>query len=133
MLYSKATSQSSRRAKFLGKILEHKIDAANQSFGRLASKIALILRGKTSPDFQPHIMPKSKVLVENISKIKFTGKKLENKIYYSHSKYPGSIKAKTLKERWAKNPSEVLKKTVLDMLPKNKLRKRIIKNLIIKS
>ena len=113
--------------------MEHKIDATNQSFGRLASKIASILRGKTSPNFQPYLMPQEKVIVENILKIKFTGKKLENKIYYTHSKYPGSIKARTLKQRWTKNPSEVLKKTVLDMLPKNKLQKKIIQNLIIKS
>jgi len=111
---------------------EHKIDATNQSFGRMASQVAKILIGKTNPNYQPHIMPKEKVLVENLAKIKFTGKKFQNKIYYRHSGYPGGISSRTLEERWSKSPSDVLRKTVLHMLPKNKLRKKIIKNLIIK-
>lgn len=111
--------------------MEIKIDATNQIFGRLASKVAGILRGKSLPTFQPYLMPEIKVILENLSEIKFTGKKKDKKIYYRHSKYPGSIKARTLRESWDKNPKEVFKKTVLDMLPKNKLRNKIIKNLII--
>ncbi len=111
--------------------MEHKIDATNQSFGRLASKTAYILRGKTNLNYQPHLMPQDSVVIENILKIKFTGKKMEKKLYHRHSKYPGSIKTRTLKERWVKNPAATFKKTVLDMLPKNKLRNKIIKNLII--
>lgn len=111
--------------------MEVKIDATNQVFGRLASKVAAILRGKSLPSYQPHLMPAVKVKLENLSKIKFTGKKKDKKIYYRHSKYPGSIKARTLGENWDKDPKKVFKKTVLDMLPKNKLRSKIIKNLII--
>ena len=133
MLRSEATSQSSRRAKFLEKILEHKIDASNQAFGRLASRIAHVLRGKNSPNFTPNILPQEKVIVENISKISFSGKKLDKKKYYRHSKYPGSIKMATLRERWDKDPREVFKKTVFDMLPKNRMRSKIIKNLIIRN
>lgn len=106
-----------------------KIDATNQTFGRLASKIAFILRGKSNPSFKPNEIPKEKVIVKNLDKVKFTGKKKEGKIYYRHSKYPGSIKKETLKQRWDKDPLKALKRTVFDMLPKNKIRKEIIKNL----
>ena len=108
------------------------INAENQILGRLASRIALILRGKHSPSFQPHILSKEKVVVSNVDKIKFTGKKLEQKKYFHYSGYPGGLREKRMKEVFEKNPNEVLRIAVLGMLPKNRLRKEMIKNLQFK-
>jgi large subunit ribosomal protein L13 len=105
-----------------------KLDATNKVLGRLASEIAIILRGKNKPDFVPHLLKGEEVIVENIDKIKITGKKLENKIYYHHSGYPGGLKKRKMKEI---SPAELLRKAVYNMLPKNKLRKEIIKRLKI--
>jgi len=110
----------------------HRIDATNESLGRLASKVALILRGKSSPKFQPHILPDDKVIIQNIEKIKLTGRKLEQKKYYHYSGYPGGLKEKKMKDVFQKNPGEVLRRAVLGMLPKNRLRKQMIKNLQFK-
>jgi len=105
------------------------IDATDQSLGRLAVKIALALRGKHRPDFQPNIDSGDLVVVKNLGKIKFTGKKLEKKKYYHHTLYPGGLKEMPLKRLFAENPSEVLKKAVWGMLPDNKLRSVQIKRL----
>ena len=105
------------------------IDASNQPLGRLASKIAQFLRGKHSPAFQPHILSKEKVMVTNTGKIKFTGRKLEQKKYYHYSGYPGGLSEKKMKDVFEKNPNEVLRRAVWGMLPKNRLRKEMIKNL----
>lgn len=109
-----------------------KIDATNKIFGRLASEIAILLRGKNKPSFEPRITPKEKVVVENISRIVFSGKKLEQKKYHRYSGYPGGLKTRHLEIEFAKTPTKVFRKTVYDMLPKNKTRDKIIKNLIIK-
>lgn len=106
-----------------------KIDATNQPLGRLASKVANFLRGKHRPDFQSHLLSKEKVIVYNTDKIKLTGKKLEQKKYYHHSGYPGGLKIIKLKELFKNNSREVLRRAVFGMLPKNKSRKKIIKNL----
>ena len=111
--------------------MEHKIDATNQVFGRLASQIAILLRSKNNPNYQHNIMPNEKVTVVNVKKIKFTGKKLDQKIYYRYSGYPGGIKDNSLRTLFTKNPNKVLRSTIYHMLPKNKLRSKIIKNLII--
>jgi len=105
------------------------VDATNQSFGRLASKIAELLRGKHLATYQPNITPQIEVVVKNIKKIKFTGKKLTDKIYYRYSGYHSGLKKRTLEERWEKSPAEVLKYSVYRMLPKNKTRDKIIRNL----
>lgn len=105
------------------------IDAANKALGRVSSEIAKILIGKHQPNYVPYKDTGDKVVVKNIDKIKFTGKKFEQKKYYSYSGYPGGLKAKSLKERFEKDPREVLRKTVFHMLPKNKLRKLRIKKL----
>ena len=110
----------------------HTIDATNEALGRLASKIAVILRGKINPDYTPNMMPQEKVLVNNISKIKFTGKKMEQKIYYHYSGYPGGMKARKLETMFEKDPKKVLRLAVFRMLAPNKLRAKIIKNLEIK-
>lgn len=110
----------------------HNLDATKQSLGRLASEIAVILRGKTSPSYQPNILPREKVVVINIKEIKITGTKPENKIYYHYSGYPGGMKARKLKDVFAKDPKRVLWLAVYRMLARNRLRDKIIKNLEIK-
>ncbi|MBI2063029.1 MAG: 50S ribosomal protein L13 [Candidatus Yanofskybacteria bacterium] len=109
----------------------HNIDAANQSLGRLASNIAVILRGKINPNYKPNILPTEKVLITNIDKIKFTGKKTDQKTYYHYSGYPGGMKSKKLKTLFEQNPKRVLWLAVYRMLAPNKLRSKIIKNLEI--
>lgn len=111
---------------------KHTIDATDQSMGRLASKVALLLRGKNNPTFQHYIMPTEKVEVINIRKLKFTGSKIKNKVYYRYSGHPGGIYKKTLAERFEKEPVKLFRKVVLDMLPKNRLASKIIKNLEVK-
>jgi large subunit ribosomal protein L13 len=105
------------------------VDASNQSLGRLASRIAVLLRGKHLASYQPNVLPQIEVDVKNLKKVKFTGNKLKNKIYYRYSGYHSGIKARTLEERWEKDPSEVLKYSVYRMLPDNKTRNKIIRNL----
>ena len=110
----------------------HEIDATNQPLGRLASKIAVILRGKNNPNYRPNVMPQEKVIVENIGGIKFTGKKMDQKIYYHYSGYPGGMRARKLRNVFEKTPKKVLWMAVNNMLAKNRLRSRIMKNLEIK-
>ena len=107
----------------------HKIDVTDQPLGRIATKIVTLLRGKNKPEFKPWHDLGDFVNIENISKIKFTGKKLEQKKYYRHSGYPGGLKETKIKEVFEKNPQKVLYNAVYKMLPKNKLRKQMIKRL----
>jgi len=107
----------------------HKIDAAGRSPGRLASEIAVILRGKNKPDFEPHRDTGDEVVVENVEEMKLTGKKLEQKKYYEHSGYPGGLKERSLEKMMQENPEDVLRRAVMGMLPKNKLRAKQIKRL----
>ena len=107
------------------------LDATNQSLGRLASKIAVILRGKTKPTYQPNILPTEQVTVNNAAKMKFFGKKLEQKTYYHYSGYPGGMKARNLGKEMDKDPRKILRLAVYRMLAQNRLRAKIIKNLII--
>ncbi|OGY48416.1 MAG: 50S ribosomal protein L13 [Candidatus Buchananbacteria bacterium RIFCSPHIGHO2_01_FULL_46_12] len=109
----------------------HKLDATDQILGRLACRAVLLLTGKDRPDFQYHIDAKSSVLITNAAKVKITGKKLLQKEYYHYSGYPGGLKARKMSAVFAKNPAEVLKLTVWNMLPKNKLRAQMIKRLKI--
>ncbi len=108
-----------------------KLDAKNQSMGRLASKIALLLMGKNSPSYQPHIDAGQQVEVENAAQMKFTGNKLKNKKYHHHTGYVGNLKTINLKDLFPQKADLLLKKCVLNMLPKNKLRKEMIKRLKI--
>ena len=105
------------------------IDATDMILGRLATKIAVFLRGKHRPDFRPNQDTGDIVVVKNIDKIKLSGKKLEQKKYYRHSGYLGSLKEIPLKKVFDKSPAEVLKRTVFGMLPTNKLRAEQIKRL----
>ena len=113
-------------------MMEHQIDATNQIFGRLASQIALVLRGKNKATFDPAKMPQERVTVFNIEKLNFSGKKISQKTYHHYSGYPGGLRTRYLNEEWTKNPSKIFKMTVYHMLPKNKLRDKIIKNLTVK-
>jgi len=107
----------------------HAIDATGKVLGRLATEIAVLLRGKHKPDFVPYLDMGDFVIVKNVSKLKITGKKMEQKKYFRHSGYLGSFKEIPLKKIFKTNPSEVLKKAVFGMLPKNKLRAEQIKRL----
>ena len=110
----------------------HTIDVTNKVLGRLATEIAVLLRGKHKPDFAPNKDIGDFVDIKNINKIKVTGKKFEKKIYYRHTGYLGGLKKVPLKKLFERDPGEVLKKAVFGMLPKNKLRAKQIKRLKIK-
>jgi large subunit ribosomal protein L13 len=105
------------------------IDAKGKVLGRLASEIAVLLLGKNQPDFDPSRNRGEVILVKNVDKIKLTGKKLEKKKYYRHSGYLGGLKEIPLEKLFKEKPEEVLKRAVLGMLPKNRLRKKMIKRL----
>ena len=112
--------------------VRHEIDATGESLGRLATRVAKILRGKHKPEFLPHVDLGDFVVIINVDKIKFTGKKLLQKVYYSHSGYIGGLKTKKLSELFEQRPGEVLKRAVRGMLPNNKLRPGMLKRLTFK-
>ena len=105
------------------------VDATDKVLGRVATKIADKIRGKDKPTFTPHTDGGDYVIVINAEKIKVTGSKFNNKIYYRHSLYPGGLKSQTFKELNEKNPERIIEEAVKGMLPKNKLGKSIIKKL----
>lgn len=105
------------------------VDAEGHTLGRLSSEIAKILRGKNKPTYTPHIDTGDYVIVVNADKIKVTGKKLGQKIYYNHSDYPGGMKETTLEEMLAKKPTEVIYLAVKGMLPKGPLGRSMITKL----
>jgi large subunit ribosomal protein L13 len=107
----------------------HIIDAAGKVLGRLASQIAILLMGKQKPDYDPSKDMGDFVVVKNVNKIKISGKKLEKEKYYRHSGYLGGLKEIPIKKIFQEKPEFLLKKAVYGMLPKNKLRKRMIKRL----
>lgn len=107
----------------------HTIDATGKVLGRLATEIAVLLRGKQKSDFVPYRDMGDFVIVKNVSKLKITGKKIEQKKYFHHSGFLGGVKEVPLKKIFKTNPAEVLKKAVFGMLPKNKLRAEQIKRL----
>ena len=111
---------------------KYTIDATGKSVGRLASNIATLLRGKNKPEFTPHLDQGAVVEVNNISKLKFTGKKFEQKKYYHYSGYQGGLKETKIKDLFTSKPSEILKRAVRDMLPPTKLRNNMLKRLLIK-
>ncbi|MBE5954158.1 MAG: 50S ribosomal protein L13 [Lachnospiraceae bacterium] len=105
------------------------VDATGHTLGRLSSEIASILRGKNKPTFTPHIDTGDYVVVVNADKIKVTGKKMAQKIYYHHSDYVGGMKEQTLAEKLAKKPEDVIYLAVKGMLPKGPLGRQMIKKL----
>lgn len=105
------------------------VDASDKTLGRLATKVADILRGKHKPSFTPHIDTGDFVIIINAEKIKLTGKKWDQKKYYRHSGYPGGIKETTYKELVKKKPELIIEKAVKGMIPHNKLGRQVIKKL----
>jgi len=107
------------------------VDAEGKILGRLASEVAKILRGKHKPYFAPHLDTGDYVIVINAAKIRVTGKKLEDKIYYRHSGYPGGLRSVTLAEMLKKRPTRVIRLAVRGMLPHNRLGRATMRKLKI--
>ena len=105
------------------------VDADGHNLGRLASKVAMILRGKYKPSYTPHVDCGDNVIVINSEKINLTGNKLDEKIYMRHTGYPGGQRILTAKVLQAKNPATLVEKAVKGMLPKNKLGAELFRNL----
>lgn len=105
------------------------VDATGYTLGRLSSEIAKVLRGKNKPTYTPHIDTGDYVIVVNADKIKVTGKKLDQKIYYNHSEYVGGMKETTLRELMAKKPERVIEHAVKGMLPKGPLGRQMFTKL----
>ncbi len=105
------------------------IDATDQVLGRLASRIALLLMGKRKPEYTPHLDTGDFVVVVNAEKVRLTGKKLDQKMYYRHSGYPGGLKVRTARQMLQSHPERVIQLAVKRMLPKNRLGRRMLKRL----
>ena len=105
------------------------IDAKGMNLGRLSTRIAELLMGKHKPTYSPNVITGDVVVVINGAKIKVTGNKLTDKFYYRHSGYPGGLTETSLKEMLDKHPNRVIEHSVAGMLPKNKLKAEMLKNL----
>ena len=110
----------------------HEIDATDLTIGRLSTRIATILRGKHKVGYQPHLDHGDIVTVSNVDKVKFSGKKLSQKEYYSYSGYPGGLKTKKMSDIFKEKPGDILKRAVKQMLPPTRLREGMMKRLIVK-
>ncbi len=109
------------------------IDAKNRVLGRVATEVAVALRGKNTSEYIPNAAPKIKVKVINFTKVKMTGKKTEQKTYKKYSGYPGSLRYTPFSKMMEKDPQKLFKKIVNGMLPKNKLTKEFLRNLTVES
>ena len=107
------------------------IDAEGMTLGRLATKVATVLRGKHKPTYTPHIDGGDNVIVVNAGKVNLTGNKLEDKIYYNHSGYTGGLRERTAKEMIEKYPVEMIERAVKGMLPKGRLGRQMYKKLFV--
>jgi large subunit ribosomal protein L13 len=107
------------------------VDATGKTLGRLATRIADVLRGKTKPEFTPHIDVGDFVIVVNAEKIAVTGKKREDKLYYRHSGYPGGLRSRTLGDMLERRPEEVIRLAVKGMLPRTRLGRAQLRKLKI--
>ncbi len=105
------------------------VDATDKVLGRLATQIAAYLRGKHKPQFTPNVDTGDFIVVINAEKVRLTGKKLDQKVYYHHTGYPGGLKAETARQRLQRKPEEVIKDAVWGMLPKNRLGRKLFKKL----
>lgn len=117
---------------FVPKDVERKwwlVDADGKVLGRLATQVAVLLRGKHKPQFADFVDTGDFVVVINAEKISVTGRKTDEKVYYSHSQYPGGLKTKTFRELIDKEPEEAIRKAVWGMIPKNKLGRHVFKKL----
>lgn len=119
----------------MAKLIErerHEINASGKAVGRVAAEVARLLRGKNKVDFAPHIDAGDFVTILNAGQVKFTGRKLVQKDYYHHTRYPGGLRRTPMKSVFDQNPSTVLRRAVYGMLPKNKHRDQMIERLTIK-
>lgn len=107
----------------------HVVDAAGRPLGRVASEVAVLLRGKHKPDFEPHLDGGDFVIIVNAGKVRLSGRKAEQKVYYRHSGYPGNLRRRTFAEQMARRPELVLERAVRGMLPKGPLGKRMRRHL----
>lgn len=107
------------------------VDAQGQTLGRLASRIAPILRGKHKPTYTPHLDCGDFVIIVNAEKVRVTGRKLDQKLYHRHSGYPGGITSIDLRDLLASHPERVLQEAIRGMLPKNRLGRQMVKKLKI--
>ena len=107
------------------------VDATDMPLGRLASKVATILRGKNKAIYTPHIDCGDYVVIINCEKVKLTGNKLTDKIYYSHSRYAGGLRERTAKEMLERYPEEMVEKAIKGMLPHNRLGRACFKKLFV--
>ncbi|RME69735.1 MAG: 50S ribosomal protein L13 [Nitrospirae bacterium] len=105
------------------------VDATDKVLGRLATQIAAYLRGKHKPQFTPNVDTGDFIVVINAEKVRLTGKKLDQKVYYHHTGYPGGLKAETARQRLQRKPEEIIKDAVWGMLPKNRLGRKLFKKL----
>jgi len=110
----------------------YKIDAKDKILGRLATEIVVILRGKNSASFLPHKASSNRVEVANADKLKVSGNKASAKLYWHYTGYPGGIKSESYEMLHQRNPALILRRAVFGMLPKNRLRASMMKNLVIK-
>lgn len=111
--------------------MEYRIDASNKILGRLATEVAMLLRGKETAAFNPARPSGNKVIVFNTDVLRVTGKKMNDKVYLHHSGFHGGQKKETLAHVMARDSRVALRRAVMGMLPKNRLRSRLIKNLIL--
>jgi len=107
------------------------VDAKDEVLGRLASKVAIVLRGKHKPSFTPHVDCGDNVIIINAEKIKLTGNKMSDKKYVSHSGYPGGQRFQTVEDLLSKKPEAVLEKAIRGMLPKSRLGSELFRNLFV--
>ena len=107
------------------------VDAKDKVLGRLASKLAYMLQGKHRPDYTPHVDQADFIVVVNVEKIKLTGKKLDQKIYWRHSGYIGGLKLETARKLLERKPEQLIYLAVKRMLPRNRMRKKLLKKLKI--
>ncbi len=108
-----------------------KFDATGQTIGRLATQVAKVLMGKHKPTYLPNVDVGDAVEIEHITKLSITAKKMEDKLYYHHTSHPGHLQTRTLREVWEKDPAEVMRKAVRNMMPKNRLHTDRMKRLKI--
>lgn len=107
----------------------HVIDAKNRVLGSVAAEASKLILGKHKPTYTPNLNMGDKVIIINAEQVAVTGNKLQDKVYYRHTNYPGGLRSETLEQLLKRRPEEVVRKAVFGMLPKNKLRKRRITNL----
>lgn len=107
------------------------IDATGQAVGRVATQVAKMLLGKTDPTYTPNLDPNTQVTIKNASKVKFTGRKLEQKDYKHHTLHPGGLKTVAMKTVFRKDPTEVMRKAVYGMMTKNRRRDELMQRLTI--